>query len=88
MIPDFQEGDLLFVSKLIYLFQNPRVNDIIVCRSSVDKKFLLKYIAKIKQDYYYILGKNVENSIDSRHFGWITKKEIVGKVIYKIASSN
>lgn len=34
----------------------------------------------IKKDYYYVLGDNRENSLDSRRIGAISKSQIVGSV--------
>jgi len=31
---------------------------------------------------YFVLGDNKQESTDSRHFGWIKKKQIIGQVIW------
>ncbi len=41
-------------------------------------------IEKIPEGYYFVVGDNRENSQDSRYFGLIKKKDIVGKVGFRI----
>lgn len=43
------------------------------------KKPGIKYPVDLKDDEYFILGDNREDSMDSRNFGAITKKQIKGK---------
>ena len=38
---------------------------------------------KLKEDQYFLLGDNIGQSYDSRDFGTLDKKEIVGKVILR-----
>jgi len=40
-----------------------------------------KYI--VEQDYYYVLGDNSANSKDSRYWGFVPDKYLVGKVFFK-----
>ena len=39
---------------------------------------------KIPDDMYLVLGDNRENSLDSRSYGLIKKKQIIGKAFFKI----
>lgn len=38
---------------------------------------------KLNRNEFFVLGDNRGNSIDSRHFGCINKRDIVGKMIYR-----
>lgn len=84
MMPLFYPGDVVLVSRLPYRFINPKVGDIVILRSPIDNKYLLKFVDRIEKSKYFVLGKNKEKSVDSRKFGWITKREIVGKVLLKV----
>lgn len=39
-----------------------------------------------KEDYYFMIGDNFYNSIDSRHWGFVPKKNIHGKVVMVLFS--
>jgi len=45
-------------------------------------KKIERYI--FSENFYFVEGDNKEESIDSRLFGMITEKSIIGKVIYKL----
>lgn len=48
------------------------------------QKYLIKQVIKEENNQVYVVGVNKTKSIDSRHFGWIDKKDIVGKMIAKM----
>ncbi len=39
---------------------------------------------RLKEDYYIILGDNANGSTDSRSFGAVHEKDIVGKVVFRL----
>ena len=84
MEPLFQEGNFVLVDKMSYLFSKPRVGHIVVVRHPQKPNLLLlKRIVKEQKDRYWIEGDYTSRSIDSRHFGWLKKDLVVGKVIHK-----
>lgn len=81
MLPVFEDGQIIFVNRLAYLFHAPQKNDIIALIDPRDSKILIKRIAKIKGKLYFVQGDNKIHSTDSREFGMIKRKSIVGKVL-------
>ena len=85
MEPTIKNDQTVFVSKIPYLFFKPKVGDVVGFRQS-DKVFI-KRIFQINEEKYFLKGDNEDDSWDSRRFGWIARKDIVGKVIIKISNS-
>lgn len=81
MNPVFKSGDIVLVNRSSYIFSNPKIGDSVVLKKG---KYIIKRIAKIKDNNFFVVGDNKKASTDSRQFGWIKKKEIVGKVFFKI----
>lgn len=81
MYPTFKEDDIVLVNRLSYFFGTPKIGDLVVLKKV---KYIIKRIEKIKGDDFFVVGDNRKESTDSRSFGWVSKKEIVGKVILKI----
>ncbi len=80
MHPCYKEGETVLINKFAYLLSSPKIGDVIVIIDPRDSRFILKRIAKIAQKKYFVLGDNEKESTDSRTFGWIIKKQIIGKV--------
>jgi nickel-type superoxide dismutase maturation protease len=83
MEPFLKNGDLVLVTGLIYIFKNPKINDIVAFRVS-SGKVLIKRIREIKNGLFFVSGDNKKDSLDSKDFGLISKKSIIGKLIYKL----
>lgn len=83
MLPFLFPGDQVLVHRLrkgkkgdIIVIKNPQRNN--------RQKFLIKKIDKIHDTKLYVVGINKTKSIDSRHFGCVDKKDIIGKMILKL----
>lgn len=81
MIPTLKENDVVLVNRLSYFLSRPKIGDLIILKQ---RQYIIKRIKKIKNDKYFVVGDNKKESTDSRKFGWISKKKIVGKVFLKI----
>jgi|SRR5579885_1532557 len=82
MRPTLQTGDVILVNRLTYVFRKPKTGDIVALKDPRDGKILIKRIAKIETNHYFVLGDNPDYSTDSREFGMIGGREIIGRVIF------
>lgn len=78
MEPSILAGDQVLVTPFLKIQEN----DIVVFKYS--GKYFIKRVIKIKHGEYYVLGDNKNHSLDSREFGFIARKDIIGKVISKL----
>ncbi len=83
MEPNLLNNQVVLVSSIPLIFLKPRVGDVAVFKYK--NKTYIKRITKINSYKYFLEGDNKKDSSDSKKFGWINKKDIIGKVIHKIA---
>lgn len=81
MAPTLSSGEIILVNRLAYLFTNPKSSDVVAVRDPRDNKILIKRITKKERTKYFVQGDNKLASTDSRVFGWIEKRDIIGQVI-------
>lgn len=81
MEPTLSDGEEVLVNTWRYHISNPHTHDIVLLRHPKTKRVLIKRIVQVKNNQYFVKGDNARYSSDSREFGVITKKDILGKVI-------
>ena len=85
MEPGYTAGDRLIVNRLAYLRHAPRAGDVVVLHDPDDHgRLLLKRIAPADGHvpdaaHVWVLGDNATESRDSRSFGAVERRRIVGK---------
>lgn len=80
MLPNFRSGQLVIARRL----RRPtRKGDVIIFMHDFEK---IKRVANVTEEGIFVLGDNAKRSTDSRHFGPIQQKDIIGVVIMPIWS--
>ncbi len=78
MEPKIKNGSFFIASSIPFKFMNPKVKDVVVFKK--ENKVIVKKITKIEKGKYFIEGENLS---DSKNFGYIQRKEILGKILWK-----
>ena len=84
LTPEYNEGDFVIVLKIPCVFKSPKRGDVVVFKQS-------SYGTLIKQvDRYdpqsgelFVIGTHAD-SVDSRQFGALYKRDLIGKVIWHV----
>lgn len=76
-------GTTVLVSGIPYLFSLPKRGDIVAFFDKKSGKTFIKRIERVDGERYFLRGDNKGDSFDSRRFGWVDKKNILGKVLCK-----
>ena len=85
MLPSFNEGDYLLVCNIAYLLSKPRARDVVIAKHPGKQQLILKRITNIKDKKYFLAGDNKRESSDSKNFGIVNRKSLVGKVFLRIS---
>lgn len=79
MEPTLRNGTTVLVSSIPLLFSKPTVSDIVIFQQKGE--VFIKRVQKVEEDKYFLVGDNEYDSMDSRKIGWVTRNDIIGKVI-------
>lgn len=84
LFPDYQEGDFVLVSKIPFLFFAPRIGQVIAFHLP-PYGTLIKRIDQVLEDgdAFFVIGSH-PYSVDSRQFGPVRRRSIIGRVIWHI----
>ena len=84
LLPEYRDGDFVLVSKIPYLFGAIKPGDVIAFRHQ-RYATLIKQVHSVapERDEIYVIGTH-EHSLDSRQFGPIGRKDVLGKTIWHI----
>jgi phage repressor protein C with HTH and peptisase S24 domain len=76
MEPTFKPGQIIIASGL----RKPAEDDVVVVHHEGREK--IKRIKELKDDKIFIVGDNPAASTDSRSFGWLPERVIIGTVLW------
>jgi nickel-type superoxide dismutase maturation protease len=83
MNPTLKDGEVVLVDRAGKI----EVGDIVVAKHPIERNSeVVKRIERINgHGHYFLVGDNLEDSNDSRHFGAVTKEYIRGKVVARLS---
>ena len=76
MQPTISEGSIVIFERWK---QARKEGDVVIVK--MDEGQIIKRIDKIEEEQVYLLGDNLEKSVDSRTFGFVDQSRIVGKAV-------
>ena len=82
MNPTLRDGEVVLVDRKA----NVETGDIVVAKHPIEQTSeIVKRIERINErGHYFLVGDNLEDSNDSRHFGAVTREYIKGKVVARL----
>lgn len=83
MNPTLKDGETVLVDRDARI----EVGDIVVAKHPIEQQSeIVKRVRQINErGHYFLVGDNLEDSNDSRHFGAVTKDYIKGKVVARLS---
>lgn len=83
MEPVLRAGDWVFV---LPPPRTPRAGDVVVVRNPLERdELMLKRVATVSDDGVIVSGDNGADSLDSRRFGAVAPRDIVGRAAFRYA---
>lgn len=83
MLPEYQEGDFVVITRSPFLFRQLSRGDVILFNHD-NFGTLIKKIEDILPGGEYFVRGTQENSLDSRKLGYVPRSAVKGKVIWHI----
>ena len=82
MSPTLKDGEAVLVDREAKI----EIGDIVVAKHPIEQTSeVVKRVERINQHgHYFLVGDNLEDSNDSRHFGAVTREYIKGKVVARL----
>jgi SOS-response transcriptional repressor LexA len=78
MEPAYTEG------QVVVFRRSKKISSGDVVLAIVDGREVIKRIADVTKDTVYLLGDNATHSTDSRHYGFVAKNQLYGKIVLVI----
>lgn len=76
MAPKLRPGQWIIATAL---YRKLRPGQVVIVER--DNKELIKRIERIEDHKLFVIGDNLDNSMDSRQFGWLDEEQVVARVL-------
>ncbi len=86
LTPEFEHGDFVLVSKIPFYFASPFPGEVIAFRQPAYGLLIKRIQAVGAGGDVEVVGSHPD-SVDSRVFGSVRRKDVVGKVVWHIRKS-
>ena len=82
MNPTLKDGEVVLVDREAEI----EVGDVVVAKHPIEQNSeVVKRVARINdRGHYFLIGDNPDDSVDSRHYGAVTREYIKGKVVARL----
>ncbi|HVF29873.1 MAG TPA: nickel-type superoxide dismutase maturation protease [Pyrinomonadaceae bacterium] len=82
MNPTLRDGEVVLVDREAKI----DVGDVVVAKHPIEQNSeVVKRVSKINErGHYYLVGDNLDDSVDSRDYGAVTREYIKGKVVARM----
>jgi len=83
MTPALADGQYVVAERISYLFREPRPGEVVLINTPPHGRKLIKRVHNVQSDgAVWVVGDNYEESQDSRVFGAVPRRLIVGRAAW------
>src|SRR3989339_653540 len=84
MVPTFEDGQYLIIDDVVIIFNTEYPSGFILDQSYVKNTIDNNVRYELKNNEYFVMGDNRSASSDSRYWGAVSKKLLIGKVFLRL----
>jgi signal peptidase I len=84
LLPEYEHGDFVLIAKIPFLIARPDKGDLIVFNQPGYGRLIKLVEQRLSDSRGYLVTGTQADSVDSRQFGAVKEKDILGKVIWHI----
>jgi type IV secretory pathway protease TraF len=77
MAPRLESGKIILARRWL---KHLKPGDVVIARYK--GREIIKRVERTEPSRIFLIGDNLNASTDSRHFGWLNKRDVVAKVVW------
>ena len=85
MVPALKSGEYVVVDTVAYRWRSPAKGDIVLARDPREpSRMIVKRVGgRVGRERVVLLGDNPEESTDSRSFGPVPRRAVIGRIVWR-----